>query len=166
MPVGKREEGEPKSRVKARRRVHEFMTPNVLCLRPEMTVREAEKLLAERSVSGAPVVDDRGRPLGVVSQSDLVSHRSTRKTVKEVGRFYTDVEDYREIEKIAANCSSTPIEKIMSQRVYRVARDTGVATAASVMRERRVHRLLVTDRGVVVGVVSALDLLRIVEELP
>jgi CBS domain-containing protein len=46
-----------------------------------------------------------------------------------------------------------------------VNRDTGVAVAANIMRERRIHRLLVIDKGVLVGIISSLDLLRVVEEL-
>ena len=60
--------------------------------------------------------------------------------------------------------SSTPVSELMSPEVYSVTRETGVAVAANIMRERRIHRLLVTDRGRLVGIVTSLDLLRIVEE--
>ena len=44
-------------------RVGDLMNPNVVCVRPEMTVRDAERLLGERRVTGAPVVDDAGPPM-------------------------------------------------------------------------------------------------------
>jgi CBS domain-containing protein len=52
----------------------------------------------------------------------------------------------------------------MTKEVFTIPRDSSAAAGASVMRERKVHRLLVTDQGVLVGVVTSLDLLRVVEE--
>lgn len=140
------------------------MNPDVVCLRPEMTVAEAQKLLSDRSVSGAPVVDGNGQPVGVVSQSDLVRHQARRVTAGESGRFYSDMEEYQDIAEIPVDRSKTPVGELMTQRVYSVSRDTGAAQAASIMRERRIHRLIVTDRGRLVGVVTSLDLLQVVVE--
>lgn len=148
-----------------KRSVHELMNPDVMCLAPKTTVREAEQMLARRGVSGAPVVDERGRPVGVISQTDLVRHQSARVTAAQTGRFYTDVDDYRDLLDLPVDRSDTPVEQLMSRQVFSVTRDTGAASAANIMRERRIHRLIVTDRGLVVGVVTSLDLLRIVEEL-
>ena len=147
-----------------RRVVSDFMNPDVVTLRPEMTVRESEQRLATRRVSGAPVVDGYGRVLGVISQNDLVRHQAEETTATEAGRFFTDVDTYRDLAQLPVGRSTTPIEKLMTRRVYHVSRDTGVAVAANIMRERRIHRLLVTDRSVLVGIVSSLDLLRLVEE--
>ncbi len=153
------------NRQKPKRTVAELMIPHVICLRPETTVREARETLAKRRVSGAPVVDEHGRPIGVISQTDLVRANVEAVTAAQAGRFYSDVEDYQEIAEQHVDRSEMPIASLMSRDVWTVSRDTGVAIAASVMRERRVHRLLVTERGVLVGIVTALDLMRIVEEL-
>jgi len=153
------------TRTRLKRRVGDLMNPSVVCVPSGSTVADAQKLLAERSVSGAPVVDARGRPIGVISQSDLARHQSARTTVGDAGRFYTDVEDYRDLLDLPVDRSTSPVDEVMSPRVFSVTRDTGVAAAANVMRERRIHRLLVTERGVLVGVLSSFDLLRVVEEL-
>lgn len=141
------------------------MIPHVICLTPDTSVREARETLAKRRVSGAPVVDDNGRPIGVISQTDLIRANVESVTAAQAGRFYSDVEDYRDIAEQHVDRSEMPIASLMTRDVWSVSRDTGVAIAASVMRERRVHRLLVTERGVLVGIVTALDLMRIVEEL-
>jgi CBS domain-containing protein len=148
----------------ASRRVSELMNPDVVCARPGMTVTEAAKLLAKRGVSGAPVVDDDGRILGVVSQNDLVRATAREVTQAEAGRFFTDVEEYSEMARIPVDLSETPVEEVMTRKVHSVGRETGVAIAANIMREHRIHRLLITERGRLVGVVTSLDLLRIVEE--
>ncbi len=140
------------------------MNPQVVCARPGMTVAEVERLLAERGLGGAPVVDEAGRILGVVSQTDLVRHSSQRVTAGESGRFFTDVDDYRDIASVAVDLSGSLVEKVMHRDVFTVSRDSSAAVAANIMRERRIHRLLVTERGCLVGVVTSWDLLLVVEE--
>ena len=147
-----------------RRRVSELMNPDVVCARPGMTAAEVAKLLALRGVSGAPVVDEQGRILGLISQSDLVRHSSKPITAEESGQFYSDDDLYRDLGSVPADRSDTPVEDLMSKGIYTVSRDTGVAVAANIMRERHIHRLVVTDRARVVGVITSHDLLRVVEE--
>jgi CBS domain-containing protein len=143
----------------AARRIGELMTPNVVCVRPEMTVREVERLFGERRVTGAPVVDEAGQPIGVVSQHDLIVHQADRTTAGASGRFYTDVEEYRDIAELAIDPSTTPVAEVMSRDVVSIDRDAPVEEAARLMKARRIHRLLVTNRGILVGIVSSLDLL-------
>jgi CBS domain-containing protein len=147
-----------------RRSVGDLMNPNVVCVRPDMTVREAEQLLGERRVTGAPVVDEAGQPIGVISQHDLIVHQAERTTAGESGRFYTDVDDYRDIAGQPIDLSTTRISELMTQDVVSVERDASVAEAARLMRSRRIHRLLVTNQGLLVGIVSSLDLLEAVGE--
>jgi CBS domain-containing protein len=148
----------------SRRKVSELMNPNVVCLMPDATVADAQKLLSERGVSGAPVVDADGHPLGVVSQSDLVRHQARRVTAEESGRFYSDTDEYEDIKEQVIDRSQTPVGDVMTPHAFSVTRDTSAAAAASIMRERHIHRLLVTERGRLVGVVSSLDLLLVVVE--
>ena len=147
------------------RRVLELMNPDVVSLRPEHSVVEAQEILSSKSVSGAPVVDDTGRVVGVVSQNDLVRRTAHPDTAEHAGQFFSSVEDYADLGATPVPAGSIRVADVMSKRVFSVNRDTGVAVAANIMRERRIHRLLVTDRGVLVGIVSSLDLLRVVEEL-
>ena len=140
------------------------MNPDVVCLSPKTTVGEAGRLLVTRGVSGAPVVDESGGILGIVSQNDLVRFGSGRVTVEESGQFFTDEQEFRDLGALASDRSETPVEKIMKRRVFTVGRETGVAIAANIMREKRLHRLLVTERGRLVGMITTLDLMRVVEE--
>jgi len=147
------------------RRVLELMNPDVVTLRPDHSVTEAQEILSSKSVSGAPVVDDSGRVVGVVSQNDLVRSAAHPDTAGHAGQFFTSIEDYADLGDTPVPAASVRVADVMSKRVFSVNRDTGVAVAANIMRERKIHRLLVTDRGVLVGIVSSLDLLRVVEEL-
>jgi len=140
------------------------MNPDVVCARPGMAVAEVRNLLATRGISGAPVVDDSGRILGVVSQSDLVRQIDRQTTMGESGGFFTNMNEYRDLAHLPRDVSDAPVETVMSTEVYTVSGDSSPAAGASIMRERQIHRLFVTDQGLLVGVVTSLDLLRIVEE--
>jgi CBS domain-containing protein len=52
-------------------RAMDIMTTDVITVDPDMTVQDLAKLLAERGISGAPVVDASGRLVGIVSEGDL-----------------------------------------------------------------------------------------------
>ena len=148
-----------------KRQVSELMTPDVLTVGPKTTVREARDRLAGRRVSGAPVVDESGGVLGIITQNDLARFTARRVSVEQSGRFFTDEDDFRDLGSLVSNLDDTPVERIMSSPVFSVSREAGLAIAANIMRERRVHRLIVTERGRLVGVISSLDLMRVIEEL-
>jgi len=90
----------------------------------------------ERNKIGAiPVVGSDGQPVGIVSASDLVG----------------DVKD------------GAPVSTMMTEKVYTVPKYEDVSTAARVMRNRGIHRVVVTHEQKVVGVLSSFDLLKLVE---
>lgn len=147
-----------------KRTVGELMSPDVVCATPEMTAGEVEALLAKRRVGGAPVVDDEGRVLGVVTLNDIARHAARPMSEADAGRFYTTTDSYRDLADRPTDPAATLVSEFMSKKVFHISREASVAVAASIMRERRVHRLVVMDRSRLVGMISSLDLLRVVEE--
>jgi len=55
-------------------RAAEFMTVNVVTLRPDTPVKVAAATMAERNIASAPVVDESGRLVGMLSELDLLAH--------------------------------------------------------------------------------------------
>jgi CBS domain-containing protein len=143
--------------------VGDLMSPPSICLRADTPVHEAERRLSEGRVTGAPVVDDDGRAVGVLSQHDLMRHESSRSSAGDAGHFYTDVEEYRDLAATRVDRSATKVAELMTRDVVAVDRATSARDAAALLRERRIHRLLVTETGVLVGVVTSLDLLAALE---
>lgn len=146
------------------RPVRDVMRSDVVTLRPDQTAREAEQVLARRRVSGAPVVDAEGHVLGVVSQSDLVRFDADPPSVTAAGTFFSDVEEYRDLGAMPADEGQVRVESLMSRSVIAVAPEAPLTEVARLLRERRVHRVLVTEDGRLRGIVSALDLLVAIEE--
>jgi CBS domain-containing protein len=134
----------------------DLMTDNPVSIRAEASVMEATALLTDRGFSAAPVIDEAGRPIGVVSRADILVHDREfhRAPVLPEGRDMPEgfgVED----------CDRAVVGDIMTPGIFAVGPDTPTAKVVEQMLALRVHRLFVVDEdGLLVGVVSALDVLR------
>lgn len=117
-------------------KVHDLMTQTVVTTEPHVTVDRVRGILQRNGVSAVPIVDTEGKPVGIVSATDLV----------------------------ASLKPESPISTIMTEKVYTVPQYDDVSVAARVMRNHKIHRLVVTHEQKVVGVISAYDLLALVED--
>lgn len=138
----------------------DLMSSSVITVRPQTSVRELAEILALRRISGAPVVDDQGRLVGVVSQSDLVAQTKNPRLPNAItlfdwviylegtGRFKA------ELEKMAG----TVVGQIMSHNVISVRPDTPMEDVATIMAEKNVHTIPVVDSGRLIGVIGKLDI--------
>jgi CBS-domain-containing membrane protein len=134
----------------------DLMTDNPVSIRSEASVMEAVALLTDRGFSAAPVIDEAGRPIGVVSRADILVHdrESHRAPVFPEGR--TIPEGFG-----VENCDPAVVGDIMTPGVFAVGLDTPAASVVEQLLALRVHRLFVVDAdGLLVGVVSAVDVLR------
>jgi len=129
--------------------VREVMTAPAVTVPAGSTIREAVRLLYDRDVTAAPVLDRRGRMTGIVSEMDLLR-----------GGFEPDP---RASEGPAASSGSPPpatVEEVMTSDV-RTARETDdVLGLVDLMIRTRVKSVPVVRDGVVVGIVSRRDLMR------
>jgi CBS domain-containing protein len=146
----------------------EMMTPNPVSIRERATIKEAVALLIDKGFSAAPVIDNAGRPTGVLSRSDLLVHDRERvEYLKPVPEYY-DREELAtstgeklpggfQVEKV----DKTRVKELMTPVVFSVRPDTPGAKVIEEMVTLKVHRLFVVDgSGVLVGVISALDVLK------
>jgi CBS domain-containing protein len=109
-----------------------IMATDVLCVRPELTLAELRDLLARRGVSGVPVVNERGEPVGIISNTDLA-----RAPVEGT------------------------VATVMSHLAFTLPDSATVSQAAALMTLEHIHRLPITsDDGRVIGLVSSLDVMR------
>ena len=122
-------------------RVGDLMTGDPVVIGPDAPATEAEQLLKTHHISGMPVVDG-GVTVGVISQTDLmVAHSS---------------------QMISANWSRMRVRHLMSTPAITVHVGTSPERAAELMLTRHIHRVVVVDdEDAPVGVLSALDLLRL-----
>ena len=141
----------------------DLMTPNPISVEAEAFVGEAIALLIDRGISAAPVIDDAGRPIGVLSRSDILIHQ--RESTRHASLFDQtewDVPPRRlregfEVEVV----DSTLVRDIMTPILFTVALDASCKMVVEQMLSLKVHHLFVVDEdGALVGVISSLDILR------
>jgi CBS domain-containing protein len=134
----------------------DLMTPNPASIGEDVSVREAVRFLTDKGFSAAPVINDAGRPVGVLSRADLIAHE---REMADFVRPRDDANTREEVEVRPADPSR--VRDLMSPFVLVVDPTTPADAVARQMVAFRVHRLFVVDgNGVLVGVISALDLLR------
>lgn len=131
------------------------MSSPVVTVTPETSFKDCVRVLRRNRVSGLPVVDDAGRLVGLVSESDLlnkVEKRDADSYLLESRRHRLD----------RARASAFDVASAMSTDVVSVLPDLPIALAAREMHTRGFKRLPVVDaRGRLVGIVSRGDLLTV-----
>lgn len=123
------------------RTARELMTPDPHSLEETATADQAATFLTHRGFGAAVVIDVAGHPLGVVTKTDLLIHTMERKAAG-----MTEPADARDV---------------MTPAVFSVREDTPARSVVEQMLALNVHHLFVVDSaGVVVGVISPMDVLR------
>jgi CBS-domain-containing membrane protein len=146
----------------------DLMTPNPVSISETASLREALALLTDRGIKAAPVIDEAGRPIGVLSGTDLLIHdRERGEHMRAAPEFYHRADlclsngeklgEGFEVETV----DGTLVNEVMTPAVFGVAPEAPAERVIEEMAAMKVHRLFVVDEsGVLVGVISALDVLR------
>ena len=145
--------------------VREVMTTEVLTFRPEDTVQEAYTSLVARDVDGAPVVDEDGHVIGMLSTGDLLVQETNLHYPTVVSLFGAYLElpsSHRRFEEDLRKAVGANVADVMTEHVETCSPDDTLERAATLMHEHDVSRLPVTEDGRLVGLVARGDILRAV----
>lgn len=141
--------------------VADVMTNVVVTLSPDTSVQEAIDLFARRHISGAPVVSDDGKLLGVVSTTDVLRAESSpdaRK--KERSAYYLEDELSSSIARAPSVSMDRTVLQIATRRVVSIDENAPLSEAARFLLELGIRRLLVTRDGKLAGLVSTTDVVK------
>jgi CBS domain-containing protein len=151
---------EPKPEAK---RVRDVMTADPDCVTTGDSLRDVAKLLDENEISGAPVVDDQDRLVGVISRTDLLHRLLEGPVGSRADEDWLDLltaDSARSVDVDAIRLGV--VDDLMSVDPVTAKADEAVATVAHRLAEKHVHRAIVVDaRKRPVGIVTTLDLLRV-----
>ncbi len=144
----------------------ELMTKNVITVTGETPVRELAKILSENKISGAPVVDDQGSVIGVVTESDLIyqNKKVHIPTVVAILDAFIFLESPEKMEKELKKMAGAKVEDIFAHEVITVQQDTPLDEVATLMAEKKVHTLPVLDSEKLVGVIGKSDIIRTIAQ--
>jgi len=141
------------------------MQTRVFTLGPDESLERALALFREKHVGGAPVIDREGRLVGVISVFDLLASLGGPEPDAGCALFFRDhplswtTEWSFRLEGRPDALRGQHVSDVMTREVVAVAPDTSLADVARVLREHRIHRVVVCDVERMLGIVSSFDLL-------
>ena len=153
---------------------HELMVTDVRTAHPEWPVEQLATFFQQHVITGAPVVDDEGFLVGVVSLTDIAEY-TAEATGQKVGHYgfsrsyHGSADDaYDEEDLVTLRIQEAPdatVRDVMTTGVHSVAVDATVQRVADTMLKNRIHRVLVTEEGELKGLITAFDLVRLVRDM-
>ncbi len=123
--------------------IQDYMNKDFLTLDPEMDVLRAAQLLLKSNVSGAPVLDEHGRLVGILTERDFMQ-------VALQGFYHGE--------------PGGQVKKQMSREPKYVSPDESILTVAEMFIEGRYQRYPVVDNGRLVGMITKRDVMRALAE--
>ncbi len=150
-------------------KIKEFMTKKVLAVHKEMTVKEFVRFVGEHKITGAPVADESGKVIGIVSTTDVIkrSHYVTRDVAHcedsyevdpssglvEVHKYYTE------------ELFETQIGELMTKEIITLSPEDDLKDAASLFVKTPIHRIVIMDGEKLVGIISTRDTIKAMESV-
>ena len=143
-------------------KVREIMTTGVITVKPDTTVGELADILAKNKISGVPVVDDQGLVLGMVSEADIILQDADLHFPYYVQflEMVIYLQSVHKFEERVRKSIGSKVSEIMTSEVVSASPDETVREVATLMADRNVNRLPVTENGRLVGIVSRGDIVR------
>lgn len=139
----------------------DIMTKEVITVKQETTIEELARLLMKRQISGAPVVDDNGKIVGIVTENDLIGKNSRLHipTILRLFDAYIPLGTSKMESDIKRMAAST-VEDICTKEIITVDEEASVEYIATIMTEKRIHILPVVREGKLVGIIGKKDLIK------
>ena len=145
-------------------RTHQIMTRHVITVDAETPLIEAAKLMLQHHISGLPVVDRAGKPVGIVSEGDFI-RRSEIGTQRKRGRWLKFLLGPGSSAKDFVHAHGRKVGEIMTEDLCTVTEEVPLEDAVRLMERRNVKRLPVVRGETLVGILTRSDLLRTVASL-
>ena len=117
-------------------------------------------LLVEKRISGVPVVDGSGAPIGMVSEGDLIGRSEPEREARQDWWLTTLAEGEAVNPEFLASLNYPTARDMMSAPVISIDGKTSLGEIAGILTKHRIKRVPVVCDGRIVGIVSRADLLR------
>jgi CBS domain-containing protein len=149
----------------------DVMQTQVLSVSPNDPLHTVQRLFYEEAIHGAPVIDETGRVIGMVTSTDVLRAAAEAHDIAptEPSAFSDDLdvggggwgmapEDFK------ARLQDTVVHDYMTEGAVEVEPDTPVSEVARQLRDHQIHRVLVVEDGKLSGIVSTFDLIGLLVE--
>lgn len=135
-------------------KVKEIMTHDVLTVTKDLSIRRLIKLLDKNKITGAPVVDEQGKLIGIVSSKDVI------RAIDHLIRVHVSLDEQKE-HKGKYNW----VDGLMTTDVITADEEDDVREVFGTMLRLQIHRIPVVKEGKPVGIISSQDACKIVADV-
>ncbi|MBG0742855.1 CBS domain-containing protein [Cylindrospermopsis raciborskii LB2897] len=143
--------------------VAQVMTHNPIMVNPQTPLKQAIQILSEKQISGLPVVDDMGKLVGIISETDLM-WQETGITPPAYIMFLDSViylQNPAAYERDLHKALGQTVGEVMSNNPITISPDQSLKAAAKIIQDHKVRRLpVVDDAGTVIGILTRGDIIR------
>ncbi len=145
--------------------IREIMTKDVVTVSPKMNVHTLAELFIEKNISGAPVVNDEGKLLGLVLEEGLIfqDKKVHLPTFVSLSLGFLTLGTHRYEEEIKRITGST-ISDIMEKDFISLSPDNSLAEVATMMVEKGIYYYPIVEDEKLVGVVTKKDIVRVIAQ--
>jgi CBS domain-containing protein len=141
----------------------DIMRRDVITVGERWDIRDALELFQENHISGAPVVDDGGDIVGVLSVSDIARAQvdRSRRGRDDTDFYRTALPDELDMAIRLDREDLILVSEVMTPLVIDAPEHTPVSRLSALMTDLHIHRVIITRGGKLAGIVSSLDLIRL-----
>jgi CBS-domain-containing membrane protein len=139
----------------------DIMTKDVITVKPDTTIEELARTLMRDQISGAPVVDDKGKLVGIVTENDLIS-KNSRLHIPTILRLFDAYIPLgtSKLETDIKRMTANTVKDICSKEVITIDSETSLEYIATLITEKKIHLLPVLKEGKLVGIIGKKDLIK------
>ena len=140
----------------------DIMTRNVVTVKKDQPISDLSKLFIENHFNGVPVLDDAGKVIGVVTQSNLIEQNKNLHIPTVIALFdaVLFLESEKKFESDVKKLTGSKIEDIYHKNPITVSPDTELNEITTIMAEKDVHTLPVLENDKLVGIIGKKDVIR------
>ncbi len=127
--------------------VKDRMSHPVITITPQASLDDAASLMAAERISRLPVVDKRGKMVGIITEKQILRYSPSKATLLDAY-------------EIQGAMSRIPVEKVMTREVITITADTPIEEAARIMADNEISGIPVLSEGSLVGMIAETDLFK------
>jgi len=142
-------------------KVKDIMTTDLITVSSETEILQAATVLLGSHINGVPVVDEAGKLVGILCQSDLIAQQK-RLPIPSFFTFMDGIfstSSVKQIEKQVKKIAAITVSQAMTPNPVFVEPDMSIEVVASLMVDNSIHTIPVLDDGKLVGIVGKEDIL-------
>ncbi|HZX48834.1 MAG TPA: CBS domain-containing protein [Nitrospirota bacterium] len=145
----------------------DIMTKEVITVTTDVTIEGLARIFTRHDISGAGVVDEDGKLIGIVTENDLIKmeQRLHIPTVINIFDAVIYLGSSKRFEEDIKRMAATRVEDIFRKDIVTITESSTIEEIATIMSEKNIHHLPVVKKGKLVGIVGKKDIVRAIAKI-